>query len=260
MPRKQTKLGANSMNIRKLNNWQKELTRKELLRELHTSLKNVGGPLDFNVLNKSDSRCLHLQPAGTGSSVTNAFLRTQGYQYMRHKHKFSCHNSPKFDCFFLNLRDPVERLESGFRYSLHDKFWKNKRLTKKEGRALLKTNASTIIDTLQKAFSHGKSLPKLRAILKRYINDNFLWKQITYLHCRRGDVIMFPVCKEWLRADIGSYFRDFPTHRNLRTNSSDLIQRSMLFGFGRRQFVRNVLFPDDQALHTFWCSRTLEGA
>jgi hypothetical protein len=208
----------------------------------------------FRNLNYKEKRCVNLQPAGTGTVRLNSIMVDQNFTYPKHSHRRNCYSLMQCTCFMITLRDPISRLESGFRYALQT--WRNGRsFWAKSRKALLKTNATNVVRSLILRYQNGASHRDLQNALKRFVPKNFLWTQQSYLYCNRGNVDLFVFCTETLTHQIASYFNVNASTFNNRTGSSQVNELTEIEGAYEREFVRNVLFPGDSILHQLFCSQ-----
>ena len=78
------------------------------------------------------SECMNLAPAGTGSqSLSDALMTATGGGHWHHDHFRRIETASAIEaarCFIVTIRDPAERLASGFRYL--NRFWRGPTLVK----------------------------------------------------------------------------------------------------------------------------------
>lgn len=71
------------------------------------------------------SECANLAVAGTGSETLSHLITAAASPHAHHAHVKRIRDFPTTRCFLTTLRDPAERLESGYRFeSVHDEFSK----------------------------------------------------------------------------------------------------------------------------------------
>ena len=85
----------------------------------------AAGPISSFSSNQ-DTPCSQLAPAGTGTMFVSQALAWAD-QPVRHSHHLV---SPSASCFLMSLRDPAERVASGFRYELMNPSGGHPRLTR----------------------------------------------------------------------------------------------------------------------------------
>ena len=64
------------------------------------------------------TQCANLAVAGTGSETLSHLLGSKRNQYVHHYHVKRIRDFPAARCFIATIRDPAERLESGYRFEL----------------------------------------------------------------------------------------------------------------------------------------------
>lgn len=232
-------------------------------------------------------RCVNLVPAGTGSD----YLYLQLFQLTTAAHHDHFRTITQLrkrwnaSCFVVTLRDPLERIESGFRFEMSQQ-----RLgSKTHWHPLLQFGSisrwiaayKTPSDRQHKR-AHGVIEYSANKTNSNSVGSHFLMSQLRYLRgldCSRGDELHV-LCTRTLEADwealvqrkaaaaAGRRRRDSPlqpvsggsrhgagaaTHLRLRTATADELERSTLRSAADRTFVREVVFPADTRWYALAC-------
>jgi hypothetical protein len=205
-------------------------------------------------LHQSDSTslvqlCGQLSPAGTGSqTLSNTLHALRGSSIHSH------HEIPDAPCYFMTLRDPSRRLESGYRYEVLNPRGGRPRLS-----AQALSNVSHFVDLLRSGRTSTPYTYKRAWRLfdlswnKTSPGDDgsfFLRAQVTYIAAAKGAHIYF-LCTDTLTHDMELLFRNASlnaTTGNARQQqaSPELLRRSTLSAEAA-WYIRS-LFAADWAL------------
>ena len=227
-------------------------------------------PIDFG-------SCVNLAPAGSGSMYLTRRLQEAAAFYnwsapVLHQH----HRQTDARCLLLPLRDPVARVESGFRYELLNR---GRRLTSRSGgRPRLTSrfrNASNLAAALRQADHplHNRAVLFLQKSLHKTFSESagssFLTPQSSYIaedvDCSTHEVHV--LCTETMTEDYASLLHRFNApealvaaaaangHENARRRGSGLaVLRASTLETSDADYLRKDFFSDDYDLHQAFCS------
>ena len=173
--------------------------------------------------------CGQLSPAGTGSqTLSNALHALRGSSFHSH------HIISDAPCYFMTLRDPARRLESGFRYEVINHRGGRPRLSAPGFRSV-----SHFVDLLRSA---NKSYDSKRAWRLLNLSWNktspgddgsfFMRAQVTYIAAAKTSPIFF-LCTDRLTQDMELLFRnasmnEVTANTRQKQASPELLRRSSL--------------------------------
>ena len=234
------------------------------------------------------SECAHIAPAGTGTGSLSAALhltarddkRRRAPLYLAHDHNKQISSVPSSRCFVMTLRDPAERLMSGFRHGGWPwPLWNFSifvgALRSRAVNSPLQRSAHSLFNTSVARAMHGTKLHPPRT-------QFFLIPQIAYLrglNCSHAEMHVLCTCalkSEW--AKLRAAFKD-DGDANMPRCLPDENRRSRFFngssachgaGCGKVThmattkpaeivdpldvaFVREHLYPEDAMWHSAHC-------
>ena len=253
--------------------------------------------------------CVNLAPAGTGSNAlfvsllllrhlmrghaatkvpgdptyvtTSREIKDDGGG-LHHDHFKTVQNLRRnYSCFFITVRDPVERIESGFRYEMLQKRVHHSR-TGWHPLSQFHGIDAWLSALRNESDPHHRRAHDMVGYSQRKVNSNspgshFLMPQLAYLHglaCARGHQLHV-VCTNSLLDDLDALALRFggeavlhgmqaerrgqgtsrqENRRGSEANAMEL-ELSTLKRVDDRTFIRENLFPEDTRWHALACGR-----
>ncbi len=235
-------------------------------------------------LPSSLASCSNLVPAGTGTASTLAGLRMlvpklnkSGHPW-HHDHTLRIGNFPASACFVISLRDPADRMRSGFFYDsagpgeMTSLFYP----TGPNGTRYFIKSISHYLAALAdlnhpehasafRNYLSSVAFPEYRNRAVRGVvgGNHFLVSQLDYLRdLRCGTNSVSFVCTERLDEDLRRLAVRFglegflpvnDMHLNRRINSTHTHTRSNELSHTERSFINRCLYPWDATLHDNVC-------
>eukprot|EP00966_Prymnesium_polylepis_P148260 3424971-Prymnesium_polylepis.1 len=224
------------------------------------------------------NECQNLAPAGTGTKSLKKALENATARKWKHFHWMRLVPSKPAPCAIMTLRDPVERLESAFRYELNSS---NKHASA-HSPFTMRGVAPSLREFVEAIRNH--SHPRHKAALSLYrrsaylpgaflgewtsssqLLDNFLVSTINYLRgldCQKTEVHF--VCTNRFDTQWRSLLRSFgyqhpPSVPHLNNRSalvpSSVSAAARLSSSLDAQYVRQTLYPWDSRLYEAACGR-----